>query len=134
MWPILGEAPWEETKVVERVVQRTVEVRATPYQRRLTGPEAEALTLRTMNYRHIEEADKKRAEQTQDPFPAPVLQPNYNKCEAVDFNEAAKAWIVRCSGNYHVWSSNRIPPQEVPIGAAPTYRLYDITREVESVR
>ena len=95
---------------------------ATPYQKKLTGAEAAAIVRTEKNKEYI----------------APFLTPTtadagdfllqLDSCEAVDFNETARAWIVECEGSIHSVDTGNESPLSLQ-----TFRLYDDTEKIEQV-
>jgi len=115
--------PWDgerEAKLNEPTVAPETRQTATPtpYQPRLTGPEAAAIVRTTINRRS---SDNLSADQS-----IPLVQ--LDSCESTDFNDRLLAWVVECEASALTLSSGN----KVPLGTH-TYRLYDSTQTVEPV-
>ncbi len=104
----------EPTEAPERQQAET----PTPYQPRLTGPEAAAIVRTTIDR---QSSDNLSADQS-----IPLVQ--LDSCESTDFNERLQAWVVECDASALTLSSGN----KVPLGTH-TYRLYDSTQTVEPV-
>ncbi len=93
----------------------------TPYQRKLTGAEAEVIVQTTVNTQNFNLVQTPTAE----PSEFLIL---LGECEAVDFNETVKAWILECEATLTSLESGNDTPL-----STQTYRLFDATRKVERV-
>ncbi len=99
----------------------------TPYQRRLTGPEAAAIAKRELQDGFNEDLNQ-YIQQT--PAQDLVFIETAEKCEAKDFNEQTLAWIVECDITSQLFSSEA---EYEPKTKTETYRVYDRTGNLEPI-
>jgi hypothetical protein len=102
----------------------TATIEPTAYQRRLTAMEAAALVQVELNdeasQRYSDEVDREDAD--------PVLI-QYRGCEAGEFNESIRAWIITCE------QSLSDPVNNIDLGMNQvTVRLFDESEEIEFVQ
>ena len=119
--------PWgEDEKVVQlaptpKPTTPTPKPTPTPYVRMLTAPEAAAIVESSENQRYLDaylaprEPGQLRA----------LIQ--FEGCEAVDFNERSRAWIVQCLQVITTSAGLELEPERV------TYRIFDSTGVIEFV-
>ena len=117
--------PWDGGDGDEAVAEASptavlAEPTPTPYQKQLTGAEAATIVSRAKNDENLQFV------LTNTPTPPYYLK--LDTCDSVDFNEAARAWIVECDATFVDTTTGRESPQPTL-----TYRLYDATKIIELV-
>ena len=97
----------------------------TPYQKKITRPEAAAKVKITVQKQYTDELV---LQSQQTPAPEIVAIRSVEECEATDFNERLRAWIVECKVETVTFLNG---VRGMPTIQSPTFRLYDGTERVE---